>query len=674
MSGANETNYSRLLRQQTALAKFGELALKSDDLDEILTEACRLVGDALGTDLAKVMELQDNGRTLIARAGVGWKPGVVGVAIVEAGENTSEGHALRTGSPMISPDIETETRFKYAPFLIENGVRAVANVVILGGQDRPSFGILQIDSRQPHEFVEDDTLFLRSYANLIAAAVDRLRTYESMRDKEGRLRLALEAGELGSWDLDLNSGVITRTPRYDQIFGYQGESAAWTHETFLQHVLPEDRERVSARFRRATEAGAELHFECRICWGNDGETRWIEVRSRAVGARGNASVTHLLGVVADITERVRTEERVRQSQRIEAVGRLTAGIAHDFNNVLQSLVSGLELAIDEVEDRPEVEDELKLALQAGQRGVRLTSHLLSFSRQQILRPVALDLLPLLSDLSSTLERTLGRDIAILVDVPINLPSVLVDAAHLDSALLNLALNARDAMPRGGQLRIKTHIMGNQVVISVTDTGVGMTPDVLAHACEPFFSTRGVGGSGLGLSMVQGFARQSGGELRIQSAIDQGTHVEIWLPVAPSPAVVQTPPNAPPSRGQGMVLVVDDDAHVKRVVMTILRKAGFDVTSASNGAEALVALGRLRVDALVTDFAMPVMNGADLALKARELDPKLPILVITGYASIAGSEHLPVDVKILRKPFQREGLLSVVKSLVELGKTHSQPAT
>src|SRR6202161_1595339 len=173
--------YVELLRQQTALARVGGLALRSDDLEEILTEACRLAGEALGTDLAKVVELQEDGKTLVVRAGVGWKPGVVGVAAITPEADPSEGHALRTGELMISPDIATETRFKYSQFLIDNNVRAVANVLIISGQGKPPFGILQIDSRVPRQFTESDTLFLRSYAILLAGAVDRLR-----------LRLALE--------------------------------------------------------------------------------------------------------------------------------------------------------------------------------------------------------------------------------------------------------------------------------------------------------------------------------------------------------------------------------------------------------------------------------------------------------------------------------------------------
>ncbi len=193
MSDADKAGQSELLRQQTILARFGELALRSDDLDEILTESCRLVGEALGTDLAKVVELQADGETLLVRVGVGWKPGVVGVATIKAADDTSEGHALKTGKPMISPDIATETRFRYPPFLVENGVRSVANVIIIGGKGRPPYGILQVDSRTPREFTETDTAFLSGYANLLAATVDRLRVIGEVRDEEAQRRAVLEA-------------------------------------------------------------------------------------------------------------------------------------------------------------------------------------------------------------------------------------------------------------------------------------------------------------------------------------------------------------------------------------------------------------------------------------------------------------------------------------------------
>lgn len=211
MNDDNRTETLERLQQQTVLARFGEFALQSDDLDEILNRACQLIGEALGTDLAKVMELKKDGVTLLVRAGVGWRPGIVGEVTIEVTDETSEGLALKTGEPMVSPDIDLETRFSYPAFLIEHGVRAVANVLIIGAKGQPHFGILQIDSRVPRRFTASDVAFLRSYANLLAGAVSRLRGLQDLRDGETRLRLALEAGSLGSWDFNLAENTATRT-------------------------------------------------------------------------------------------------------------------------------------------------------------------------------------------------------------------------------------------------------------------------------------------------------------------------------------------------------------------------------------------------------------------------------------------------------------------------------
>src|SRR3984885_1346128 len=262
-----------------------------------------------------------------------------------------------------------------------------------------------------------------------------------------------------------------------------------------------------AAMEHSIDSGVEYDIECRII-RSDGALGWVQMYAQVLRtADGVAS--RMAGIALDITERVQTEERVRQSQRIEAVGHLTAGVAHDFNNVLQILLGGLELAIEDTTLSCETHSNLELALQAGERGARLTSHLLSFSRQQVLRPTAVELPGLLQKLVRTLDRTLGSDVTVRLDVKPDLPYVLADAAHLDSALLNLALNARDAMPAGGLLRIEAYAADEQVVIAVTDTGKGRAPEVLAPACEPFFSTKGADGSGLGLSMAHGFARQSG---------------------------------------------------------------------------------------------------------------------------------------------------------------------
>ncbi len=333
------------LRQQTVLARFGELALRSDNLDGILTEACRLIGEALGTDLAKVMELQADGTSLLVRAGVGWKPGVVGVVTLKATDDSSEGHALKTGEPMISPDIATETRFTYPPFLIENGVKAVAYVVIIGGQGRPPFGILQIDSRTPRRFTDADIVFLRSYANLLAAAVDRLRVIGEVRDGEARLHLALDAAEMGSWDLDLMNGSVRRSAWHDRIFGYPDPTPEWNLATFLDHVLAEDRPTAQAAFLDAMTTGG-LAFECRIIRA-DGAVRWIAVKGRtdfADHSESNIPVpVRMVSVVRDVTANRQAQQllRIHYEGLEEQVGERTRALA-DANRQVSREIEGRE--------------------------------------------------------------------------------------------------------------------------------------------------------------------------------------------------------------------------------------------------------------------------------------------------------------------------------------------
>jgi PAS domain S-box-containing protein len=392
-------------------------------------------------------------------------------------------------------------------------------------------------------------------------------------------------------------------------------------------------------------------------------------------------ITRIIGVARDVTQRVAFEQQGRHIQKMETTGRLAAGFAHDFNNLLQALMGGLEMLVLEVEGAPR--EFAEIALQSAQRGAELTHRLLAFSRQQMLQPQPVNLGHFLEAVRSLLSVTVGPQITLSLVAQSPAVTAQVDPVQLEAALLNLVINAADAMPGGGRLTLSADrgtppgemglAPGEWAVIAVTDTGSGMEEAVVQQACDPFFTTKGTSSTGLGLSMVQGFVRQSGGDMHIQSSPGLGTQIDLWLPMAQVAAntVLASVPEPPRGDEPGVhVLVVDDADDVLATVAAFLRSAKWKVTHADSGNRALALLeGGLDCDVLVTDYSMPGMNGVDLVSAARLLRPGLPALIITGLEGPLS--RYDTDIAVLRKPFGRQRLVREVSSLLGLD-TDQQP--
>jgi signal transduction histidine kinase/ActR/RegA family two-component response regulator len=521
---------------------------------------------------------------------------------------------------------------------------------------------------------------VRDFAEAMEKAVlDRTAQHEEAKDS---LEFALDAADMGSWDIDLATGVARRTLRHDQIFGYAELLPEWTVDIFLSHIDPDQRDMVAAQFEAAMTTGF-IDFECGINAVN-GQYRWISARGR-MRYNADGGPVRMTGVVSDITARKEADAQLAQAHKMDAIGQLTGGVAHDFNNLLTPIVGSLDLLRRRSQDDDKAQRLIGSALQAAERAATLTQRLLAFARRQALKPQPVDVGALIEGMSDLLSRSIGPTIAIALELPRHLPPVRVDPNQLELALLNLAINARDAMPGGGKLTITAgstvaddrNILGLEpgqyVRVSATDTGIGMDKATLARATEPFFSTKGVGkGTGLGLSMIHGLAAQSGGTLRIASTPGQGTSIDIWLPttdgeVVPAGSGAHEPVQA---RRAAKLLLVDDEEVVRTATAEMLRDIGYTVTEVTSASQALAAIrGGIDIDGVVTDYLMPGMNGAQLIEELRRGGQRLPVLLITGYA--AKGEDVPFGVPVLSKPFRQSDLARTLNELLDRMQHHAK---
>jgi PAS domain S-box-containing protein len=501
------------------------------------------------------------------------------------------------------------------------------------------------------------------------------------------------------------------SPEAEAIFGKDPERDA-TFETWLERVHPDDRAQLVANWARSrAKPGVDIEHEYRFC-RPDGNWRWIAAHGRLIFKDGKPIRT--IGVIQDVTERRRLEGELRaltrgletrvqeeiaarqaaqvraaHGERMQALGQLAGGIAHDFNNVLQSIAGALRLITRRPGDPEGVRRLVQLATEATERGASVTRRLLAFGRRADLRTEAIDAESLLRDLHEILTHTLGAAIEVHIVAEPGLSPFIADRSQLETSLINLATNARDAMTDGGLLLLSAsseHVApgaigpaglkpGNYVRLTIKDNGKGMDEAVLARASEPFFTTKKDGaGTGLGLAMAKGFVEQSGGSLLIESSSETGTCVSIWLPEAeatsPQRSNLSRDLSDRPTQAAGMarILLVDDDEAVRSVLLMELEEAGYSVLSAPSGAKAIEILDDgAEIDALVTDLSLPGMDGLAIIRAVQERRPGLPAILLTGYAgdgaALAVSGLVEGAFSLLRKPISAVQLIDRLEALL-----------
>ncbi len=663
------------------IAQLSLVALREASLDAVLEAAVRAASGGLRTERAAFFEFLPGSEAVTMRSGVGWSASAAGRKLLLASDVVPLRTERDDAAPFVLQDVHYGFPDAELSLLREQGV--VSGLAVRVERGTAPFGLLGVYSSARRDFTSDDARLLSAIGAVASAAATRFGRDQALRESEARLAGIIASAMDAIIAVDDAQRIVLFNHAAETVFRCPAAEAVGAP---LDRFIPaRAREAHREHIRRFGERGTTVRHMGRLeplsGLRADGEEFPIEASISHAEVGGKRVFTVIL---RDITERHRLEAQLLHSQKLESVGRLAGGIAHDFSNVLTAIFGYLDLARTHGPPDGPVRECVDAIQVAAQRAADLTAKLLAFARKQVIEPTIVDLNQLIRGVLGMATRILGDDIETVVHETPLLPNVRVDPGQFEQALMNLATNARDAMPSGGKFIVETSrveldeayaelrpdlVPGTYVQLAVSDTGVGMDPVTLEHCFEPFFTTKAAKhGTGLGLASCHGIVKQSGGHISVYSEPGHGTTFRIFLPACGELAAAAPPKNGPPvAIHSGTILLVEDDPLVRSVAARTLRDCGYTVLEAADADEALsrVEQTNTSIDLLLTDVVLPKLGGGELARRLREARPELRVLYTSGFTDnmVAQQGVLASGGAFLSKPYTPSALAAKIRELL-----------
>ena len=685
-SGSDITERKRAeeeVRHRAQLSELGAavgLALtNTESLTHALEQCARALVTHLGAAFARIWTLNERGEVLELQASAGLYTHLNGPhGRVLLGE-LKIGRIAGDRKPHLTNSVIGDAQVNDQEWARREGMVAFAGHPLI--VDDRVVGVMALFARHP---LSDAVIsVLASVADHIALGIERHRSAEALRIAEERMRFALQSANVGIWDMDYTTGVLRWSEILESQYGLPPGTFGGTFEAFVERIHPDDRESVLETVGKAMKAGADFSTQHRTVWP-DGTVRWLSGAGRIhLGEHGEP--VRGVGISQDVTERHTLEAQYHQAQKMEAIGRLAGGVAHDFNNLLTIILGYCELLLADLDSHDPRQPDMAEIQKAGTRAAVLTRQLLAFSRKEIIEPTRLDLNVVVVDMRAMLGRLIREDVKVTLVLRPELAPVTADRGQVEQIIMNLAVNAQDAMPKGGTLTLETANIeldehyakanlgvkpGQYVVLTVTDTGTGITPQVQARLFEPFFTTKEVGkGTGLGLATVRGIVTRSGGSVNVYSEVGKGTSFKVYFPrTDAAERVAETPSPVPrPHTGAETVLMVEDADGLREPTRRLLQRQGYTVLVAQNADEAFQLFEQNpSIDVVLTDVVMPGASGPELISRLVERRPGLKVIYMSGYTDEAIVQHgvLKPGIAFLHKPFTSETLGRKIREVLD----------